>query len=315
VSRLSSDTSGTRFLIETYPDRNNAVPVWHLLDASGRGTAISGSLPRPVPHIRLTELAASGALLSPDGRTVVALTRSDTLGVWTTDPFELHHTIPLPSEPSRSAGNPHSRGRQLPGLAAYTPDSRSLVVTSQDTAYVLDLADGARIATVQPHARRNITAFAVSSDGGRAAIGYDDGTVRVLSTRDWRAEPVSLDPHPGPVTSLAFDGNELLTSSTGGSELGIAGAGEVRIFDLADPAPATELLPISETAASTQVLSLGGGRVLVDGVGIVGAFEPVLWRIGAHTLVERACDAAGRDLTVTEWRRALPDRPQVPVCP
>jgi hypothetical protein len=314
IGRLSSDTSGTMFLVETYPSRGTSPPTWHLLDSSGRDTTHTGAWPRNASRSTSgRSLTGPGALLSRDGHTIAALTGPTTLGVWTTEPFRLDHTVPIPNgvganespaSGSDAVSSASDRNATLPILEAFTAHSHHLVVNRDGDLVVVDLDDGRQLASTSAPADRKVTSFAASDDGDRAAIGYSDGSIQILSTDDWRPQPTSFDPNPSAVTSVSFDADQLLTSSVD----------QVRIIDLSDPAPTTQLLPFPGPAYETYVHPLDGGGVLLDGIGMAGAFEPVLWRLGTDTLVERACQAAGRELTTAEWRRVLPDRQQEPTC-
>ena len=50
-----------------------------------------------------------------------------------------------------------------------------------------------------------IYSLAVSEDGGRIAVGYSDGIVRIFATAQANAQPVSLNVHRDIVRALAFD--------------------------------------------------------------------------------------------------------------
>ncbi|GAB3773270.1 DNA-binding SARP family transcriptional activator/WD40 repeat protein/energy-coupling factor transporter ATP-binding protein EcfA2 [Nocardioides ginsengisegetis] len=301
LGRASSDRDGTRFLVEVSPHGSHGPPVWHLLDDSGRDTELTASGVRGTRSLDLSRRATwTRALLTPDGQHIAALLADGTLGVWTTDPFRLSRRVSLRTAPPAPAG----ATTQPPGLVGVTPDSRQLVVVDGLGLYVVDLTTGEFTMPPEQGPGGRITAFALSDDGGRAATGYNDGRVQVWSTSDWALEPFSLEPHRTAVTSLAFAGDELLTASRD----------EVRMFDLSSPAPATERLTAPPWAAELGIASPGPGRLLGYGPGMAGPFEPVTWQIDPATLVRRACEVAGRDLTANEWRRVLPGRAQVSTC-
>lgn len=310
--RASSNADGTLFLGEVHPrGEGRRPPAWHLLGTSGthRTVRVPQAVARDPGRLgQVARYTGSGALLSPDGDTIVALTGPKELGVWGADTMELERRLPIPEPayvPFDATASEADDEEVLPRLAAYTADSEALVVIDRNVVSVVDLATGEAIATLPATSQRQVTAFAISADGSRAALGHDDGTLSVWSADDWRELPVSLEGHPSAVTSLAFDDRHLLSASRP----------EVQIHDLTETAPTSQKLDIPVGTSEPVVAALGDGRLVVSGVGDAGPFAPVLWDTSVEALLSHACRVAGRDLTVAEWTRVLPDRPRAPTCP
>lgn len=133
--------------------------------------------------------AAVGALaFNADGTILVSAARDLTLRVWNT-----------------ATGAPLSvlRGhRDSVTGAALSPDGRTVVSCSADaTIRVWDALSGTEVRQIRAPAA--LWCLSLSEDGGTAAVGGEDGVVRLYRTLDG-GESLALGGHSEPVHSVAF---------------------------------------------------------------------------------------------------------------
>jgi WD40 repeat protein len=141
-----------------------------------------------------------------------------------------------------------------------------------------------------------------SRDGRLLFYRDDTGRVWTLDTRTWRARGQPLGGSSGPgMFALSPDDRTLATT---------AGDGTTQLWDVPSRRPIGTALPgVAGQPVRATFIERGTELVTLhdDGRGYVWDVQPRSW---AH----RACAIAGRPLTRTEWREALPDRRYAPVC-
>jgi WD40 repeat protein len=144
--------------------------------------------------------------------------------------------------------------------------------------------------------------LAFDADSSRLVIGGDDGVIRVVNPMafDIAGSVRLLRGHHGAITSLDISpAGQLLSASTDGSVQVwsvVGGDQSLMINESEDPVLAARFLSSSYVSA--------------DRSGIRA------WRSPSRpALLQLACSVAGRNLSVDEWERYLPDLPMEATCP
>jgi DNA-binding SARP family transcriptional activator/WD40 repeat protein/energy-coupling factor transporter ATP-binding protein EcfA2 len=141
-----------------------------------------------------------------------------------------------------------------------------------------------------------------SHDGRLLFYGDDAGRVQVLDTRTWKPRGPALAGHaaPGPF-ALSPDDRVLATTAKDGT---------TQLWQVLSGRPIGTALP-GIAGQPVSAAFIDGGAELVtlhdNGQGYVWDVRPQAW-------AQRACAIAGRTLTRTEWRDALPNRDYAPAC-
>ena len=164
---------------------------------------------------------------------------------------------------------------------------------------VWDLHGPRRLSTIQAP----VLATAVLSEHGDvlAATGTNDRVLLWdLPSGRRLGKPLS---GPAGMVPIAFDpgGTLLLTAS---------GNGAVQLWDVSSHRQLAAFPPPSAGISVQTAFSPDGAHLLVlysDGRGYVWDIDPAHW-------AAKACEVAGRNLTPSEWKEFLPDRPYQPVC-
>ena len=149
----------------------------------------------------------------------------------------------------------------------------------------------------------NGRSVAFSPDGRLLAIGRYGGTARLVSTRTWKPVGRVLDGQEARLTALEFspDGRVLTTGSADGTVLQ---------WDVATQRAIGSPLTIEPDAYVAATFARDGSRLFA----VPHTGRGVRWDVRPESWKRHACVVAGRELTETEWRDALPNRPLRPVC-
>jgi WD40 repeat protein len=247
--------------------------------------------------------ALGAVLVSPDNRWVVTGFAAPTLFTGSPDRTLLWDTVrpdgplTLSSEQSRTS------------VAAFSADGRFLVTGRIDgSVRVWDLAAAdptanPRLLKGNPHL---ITALAVSPDGRRVVIGTGsqllrerDYSVRLwdLTAADPAAPPLILRGHTTDVSTLAISGDSRWLA-TGDR------AGQLYVWDLTAGQPGATARPLPGHGKGITGLAFDAGDRTLVSAGSDGAIR--FWPLRADALIARACRAAGRNLTASEWQSYFP---------
>jgi WD40 repeat protein len=194
--------------------------------------------------------------------------------------------------------------RSLPAAAtsvAFAPDAKHVVVgLSNGDLRIVDTS-GRATRALHSHGSPNVSLTFMPD--GTLLSGSFDGTVERWNIKTGQRLSVATSSN-GPVAAIvvANDGRTAITSSlTGGTlhELSLP-----KLQPLAD-------FPGDPFVRTAVGLASGGHTafaVFDDGAGIA-------WPLDVSNWTARACRAAGRQLTVAEWQRFLPNSRPIDVCP
>jgi WD40 repeat protein len=201
-----------------------------LFDAETGKERLTLARPTYQPASRKIMWYSHFALLSPDGRRVVANALNNDVAIW---------DLTVGGEPvvvlKGHTGEVTS--------AQFSPDSRRLVTLSQDrTLRVSDVETGKELAVLKGH-EAAVKCAAFDSSGEFVVSGSEDRTARLWKVRTGR-ELATLRWHSGPVEGVAFcaDGRRILT-------LGKASA---RLWPIDYLSAARARLPRTLTAAERE---------------------------------------------------------------
>lgn len=282
-------TADGRWLLSGSED--NAIRLWDLESND------------PFPDAALFgkhENGITALAISPDDKWLV--TAGSDGSVWRWD-------LELPGEWVALPGH-HSGIEAL----AISPDGVKLAVGGADgTAWMWDLtADEPTFGKIVfPGHIQAVTGVAFTPEGNRLATGSLDRTIRLwdLTAEDPTADPIDLKGHSDVINALAIslDGDHLVTA--GGTFLDNTG----RLWDLTADEPAAQpvLLPDQETEATAMAIT-ADSRWLVLG-GEDGRLR--FWPLKIDDLIENACRAAGRNLSLAEWELFFPGDSYRQTCP
>ena len=175
---------------------------------------------------------------------------------------------------------------------AFDPLGRWLAIAAEfdTTVRVWDLEQPKAEPSVLPGQKYTVSKIAFDPQGRWLAVGNQ--TVRLWDPRLPKAQPQELRGHEGSMTSLAFDpqGRWLATSSKDNT---------ARLWDLQHPEAEPQVLRGHEDTVYTLAFD-PQGRWLATGSedGTVR-----LWQLDIRPLLDKACQTAGRNLTLAEWHQ------------
>lgn len=206
-----------------------------------------------------------------------------------TQTFPSIATLPLPTLTAASATQSPSATSRLSGPTcfvasdlspvAFTPDSLSIVIRSQDGVQVIRLQDGQEV--VHLSAPDMIVTAAVSPSGNMVAWSLPDGSIQLVDLSTQRVTSTLAD-HADPVFHMKFspDGTKLVSASHDGS---------VRIWGVAQATLAKMIL------AGGEVVGIG---VAADGsqLATVPSDGPVrIWDLQSGELLSEPGGTGGYD--------------------
>ena len=204
------------------------------------------------------------------------------------------------------AGRPVRRprdGSRLFGDATLSPDGRTLAVAQPGIG--IDIVDVAtlRRRTSLPASRAVLQPVRFTRDGRYLIAGSFDGWARLWSTETWRPATRPLAGHTDAVVGLSTspDGHTLATGSADGT---------IRLFDLRTQQPLGAPLPALPNRPVVPEFSPDGAYLFA----ITSAGRAYRWDVRPSSWERHACAVAGRPLTRTEWKDALPGRGYAPAC-
>jgi WD40 repeat protein/DNA-binding SARP family transcriptional activator len=230
--------------------------------------------------------------ISADGRMMVTGADDSTVRTWA-----------LPS------GRPIGTPLKLPfvGDVSMSPDGTTIAVTVPEGTR----DPGVRIFDATTHRRladlsedESVWDLVRFTPDGRFLVGGSwKGWVRLWSTQTWKPATRILRGHAGAVLweSMSPNGRTL---ATGGAD------GTVRLWDLPTQRPIGAPLPGLPGRGTVAQFTPDGKSLFA----ITDAGRAYRWDVRPSSWERHACAVAGRPLTRSEWRDALPDRDYAPEC-
>src|SRR5262249_8306818 len=201
----------------------------------------------------------------------------------------------------RLIGNVVTRHNTLQDLD-FSRDGRLLAAAGLDgKILVWSVAQRALQRTIPHHVA--ILTIRFAPDGKTIATGDLAGNVDFWDAASGRRIGRTLGGQNGPVISVSYNptGNELMTTSSDG---------KVRLWDhasgklIGSPLPGADVPGWGTYYSDTNQLI----AVFRDGTGVIWNVDPAAWET-------HACQIAHRNLTRTEWRDFMPQRPYSRPCP
>jgi WD40 repeat protein len=148
-----------------------------------------------------------------------------------------------------------------------------------------------------------VISLSLSKDGRLLAAGSQDGFVTVWDMNMDTEQKLNLSEIVDNITSLAFS-PDLKTLAVGSSDLKIV------FIDLQARLPLTETLNGAPESISSLSYSPDGNYLYsghADG-------SILRWEVSSQLLIEKACRAAERNMTLDEWQRLFPGLPYQETC-
>jgi WD40 repeat protein len=207
------------------------------------------------------------------------------------------------------SGRPVGRPLRYPsvGDVSLSPDGRTLAITGigggdKGGVEIVDAATGRR-RTSLPGAGTVTDLARFTPDGRFIVAGSWKGWARLWSTETWRPASRRFTGHAGRVEwqSTSPDGRTL---ATGGPD------GTIRLWDLRTQRPLGAPLPALPNHYAIPQFTPDGNYLFA----ITDAGRAYRWDVRPSSWARHACDVAGRTLTRTEWKDALPERDYAPAC-
>jgi WD40 repeat protein len=308
---------------------DGSVNVWNL----DTGQKVSPDLRVPA------EAVAVGIAFSPDGSRLAAGDLAGNVVVWNTETWtQVGPPITVPGEGLlvRIAFNPDgsvlAAGRQFPptigfydvathrqigdllrppfvdptpddvyplhGLS-FSPDGMSLATTAETDGgvQVWDAATRRLRLTITGLQRDAIDA-AFNPAGTQLAVAQTGGVVEVFDL-------ATGDRHGEPLQGLQSNAIDLQYSRDGAMLAATSLAGTARLWDTATGLPLGPQLAFDDTQLrQTSLAFTPAGDSLVTAGPLDTA---IIWELDPERLADRACELAGRNLTLGEWERYMPE--------
>jgi WD40 repeat protein/class 3 adenylate cyclase len=189
------------------------------------------------------------------------------------------------------------------GGLAFSPDGRALAALGccePDSAIeVWGARSGADL--FSPRVDGKATSIAFSPDGRLLATGTDQGKVVLWNTSDGTrvGSPIQVATFAVDPISFSPDGRLFVASS---------GDGTATLWDLRSRKRLGNAFPIEEGSVPVARFA-SDGHLVIDNL-----VDTSVWPSDLQTWVRFACQVAGRDFTLAEWKELLPDRPYRRVC-
>jgi len=184
------------------------------------------------------------------------------------------------------------------------PQGNLLAIGSKNGAITIwDLTTGSQTGQSLVYSTASVESLAFNDDGSFLAAGSSEGDVIIWDMATGKYTTV-LAGHTSRVISLAYGGKGQVLAS-GSAD------GSIILFDLTTNNPVGQ--PILGPNAAVTALAVDKDEKILaagyaDGTVLIWDIDYLSWTI-------RACQRAGRNLTVDEWNRYLPDTPYQETCP
>lgn len=242
---------------------------------------------------------------SPDGKLLASGSLDNTIRIW---------DVSDPENP-RLIGKPIDAGTTW-GVwtVAFSPDGKTLAATSGDSTITLwnitDPGSPVVIGTLFGSSDFTLQSLAFSPDGELLAAGDMNGSIQLWNISDLNNVVLlsqQMNVFSASISSLAFspDGTTLAAGSDDQT---------IRLWDVSNPKRALDL-GMTLTGHSGTVVSVAfspDGETLASGS---GDQTVRLWNLDLDDWESQACSIANRNMTYSEWKQYLPDKPYHISCP
>jgi WD40 repeat protein/DNA-binding SARP family transcriptional activator len=188
------------------------------------------------------------------------------------------------------------------GDVLLSPDGRTVAIAHLDQdVEIIDVATDRRRAWLTQSETVGTVRF--TPDGRYIVGGSHEGWARLWSTSTWRPATHVLAGHPGMPLGLSTspDSRTLAIGSVDGT---------TRLYDLPTLQPLGAPLPAVPNRAVNPEFTSDGAYLFA----ITDAGRAYRWDVRPSSWAHHACAVAGRTLTRTEWKAALPDWHYAPAC-
>ena len=157
-----------------------------------------------------------------------------------------------------------------------------------------------------------LISMAFDRRGQRVAVGYPDGSVRLVDRRNGSIVATSRAVANSSIDDLLFTRDALVLAARDGS-VAFLDPRTLRERAIVRPVPGAALPGLEFLKPPGNTLAVRGDGTLImaitQPVGAVASFDP-----GMGSLIAYACSFAGPDLPASHWREVLPDREHVKPC-
>ncbi|WP_230689039.1 TIR domain-containing protein [Micromonospora sp. WMMC415] len=279
---------------------HNRIPLWSadgkwlwLVGAGGATRVLLGSGPDVGVWPAASDAGILAAGVSADGRRAVFVEAGGGLQVRrTSDGAVLKQTPGAPENPSLANG---LSSADLTVAAAVSADARNAAVVQSDTTRRVVVTD---VESLRSHELAGPPAQAVTFGEGYLLVVRENGDLEVWDQEGTArqrtvagdagyAVAIAVVPGTGLVVRLRSDGRAVVIDIPSGVVLGSLQLPPMTRGSTASPWHATSMVG---AAGTVELLTATSGGSLVR------------WPMNDHVWLQIACQTAGRNLTVSEWR-------------
>ena len=261
--------------------------------AAGRVT-IWNARSRTVVRVIRTGAPVMAADVSADGRLIAVQTQPPGSSGSTVEVLPAAGGIPLWSRQVSDGA----------GVVYFSPDSREVAAlgccTTLSTVAAWDARTGRRL--FRRELSNHASTIAFSPDSRTLAAGTENGQILFWNAHRGTVSRSQLHVATASIAAISFssDGKLLAVSSTDESTTLWNLRLRKQLGDSFPSRPLVITVPVFER----------NGRLVIDYLA-----DAVQWPMTVTAWMRFACQVAGRDITMAEWRDILPDRSYMHVCP
>ena len=263
------------------PDHHLAVVTQDAHVAYSVDEVVRPSEPFAIDTPSVSRLRGQLAAIDQLGDLVVVRYRGDAHRLWVSPDIHRSHEVAIDYEPGTIGG------------FVISPDGKRLLVGGTEGVRVFDLDDGRLID--QPFA-----GYQLATDQQRQVLAVSglDGTILLRDATTLALLGSVIAAPPGSDVALAPDGSLLKV---------VDASRHLRLYDVATQAPIGPPVDLGD-GSDSEILPHGDSMLLQrDGAIVELSLDPTIW-------FDRACRAAGRNLTAEEWATYVGGTPHA-TCP
>jgi WD40 repeat protein len=246
-------------------------------------------------------------VFSPDGSVLASASYDDTIRLWDSS-TGLQIGEPLTGHTAGVLSMLFSPDGRMLAVAGCGLEGEELFSCARGEIRLWNPLTGEQIGEPLVGSLARNASLAFSSDGKILAAASDEIWVWDITTGQQIGEPLPVA--YGLVTSLAFnpEGNLLASASC----IGYCETSEIRLWDLESGLQIGNSFMEGIVSISELVFSPDGNQLISLGCGLGGDQYPCSmdeirwWDVNIESWIEKACQAAGRNLTLSEWEENFP---------